>query len=195
LYLLSAAGGVSATYDAIEALLEDVGDVTKRIQVHSQASIDPSLWEVLINIVRTILEILARAEKLAKKPRILEFVSTTFLGKDEKVQGLMSVLKKLTENETRMVLALVHQTTQQIEKNGELISITTGKIESGVRRIQEQISESRNEAKEKEDKEEVVKLLGCSTILDKAYELFESINEKRLPESGSWLLQDPRFQK
>jgi hypothetical protein len=50
LYLLSAAGGVSATYDAIEALLGDVGDAMKRIEVHSQASIDPSLWRSLLKL-------------------------------------------------------------------------------------------------------------------------------------------------
>lgn len=198
LYLLVAAEGVSSTYDAIETLLADIGDVTNRIQVHSQESINPSLRVILIKIVRTILEILGRAEKLTKKRRIVEFASTTFLGKDEKVQGLMSELKKLSENEFQMVIALVNQTTRRIERNGELISATTGRIESGVQsnsisllRITEKI----DDAKEQEDRKALVELLGSSMILEQPYELFESINEKRMAGSGTWLLQDPLFRK
>jgi tRNA(Phe) wybutosine-synthesizing methylase Tyw3 len=58
----------------------------------------------------------------------------------------MSELKKLTENETQMVIALVNQTTRRIENS--------------VQRFEEKINESRNEAKEKEGQDEVVKSLG-----------------------------------
>jgi hypothetical protein len=201
LYLLNAAGGVSSTYDAIETLLGDIGDVTNRIQVHFQDSIDQSLREILIRIVRIILEILARAEKVIKKRRFREFAST-FLGNDEKVQSLMSELKKLTEEETHMVVALVNQTTRRIERNVELISTTTGRIESGVQsnsivllRMEQKMDENSNDAKEKEDQKTLVDLLESSKILEQAKDLFESINEKRMPGSGTWLLQDPLFRR
>jgi fungal STAND N-terminal Goodbye domain len=110
-YLISAADGVSATYDAIESLLKDIMDVTKRTELYSRDTIDLTLHQIVVEIICKMLEILARAEKLAKRPRFVEYASTTFLGKDGKVQGLMDDLTKLTEIEAKMVITLINETT------------------------------------------------------------------------------------
>jgi len=71
-YLIGAADGVSSTYDAIESLLKDIMAVTRRIEVYSKDTMELALRQIVVEIICKMLEILARAERLAKRPRLLE---------------------------------------------------------------------------------------------------------------------------
>ena len=199
-YLISAADGVSSTYDAIESLLKDIMAVTRRIEVYSKDTMDLALRQIVVEIICKMLEILARAERLAKRPRLLEYASTTFLGKDGKVQSLMDDLKKLTDIEAKMVVALINETTRQIERTGEAVSATTERIEKGVEgntitllRIEERFDEGRQEAKETEDRNALANLLGSKTF-ERTRDLFLDVNEDRMADSGDWILEERLFQ-
>jgi Cdc6-like AAA superfamily ATPase len=199
-YLISAADGVTSTYDAIESLLKDIMAVTRRIEVYSKDTMDLALRQIVVEIICKMLEILARAERLAKRPRLLEYASTTFLGRDGKVQSLMDDLKKLTDIEAKMVVTLMSATTRQIERTGEAVSATTERIEKGVEgntiallRIEERFDEGRQEAKETEDRNALANLLGSKTF-ERTRNLFLDINEDRMADSGDWIFEERLFQ-
>ena len=191
---------MSATYDAIESLLKNIMDVTKRIEVYSRDTMDPALCQIVVEIICKLLEIMARAERLARRPRLLEYASTTFLGKDGKVQSLLDELNKLTDVEAKLVVTLINETTLRINENSEVVSATTDRVERGVDgntatlgRIEEKIDEGRLEAKETEDQKALAKLLG-QQVFEKTRNLFLDINEKRMTNSGDWLIEEPLFQ-
>ena len=110
LFLVSSAKGVSETYDSITALLSKLEDFTGRLQEYTRATLDPKLKKKVVEILTTLLEILARSEKLVNKGRFKQYMSVTFLSGTGKVASAVARLDSLMDTEDKLVGSLVYST-------------------------------------------------------------------------------------
>ncbi|KAH8979288.1 hypothetical protein EDB86DRAFT_2836006 [Lactarius hatsudake] len=67
--LLSAASGVSSSYDALVDLFNCVGNFLKRLRVYTNLPLDLSLKEICVKIMVELLSVLALATKQIKQGR------------------------------------------------------------------------------------------------------------------------------
>ncbi|KAI9820909.1 MAG: hypothetical protein M1826_000823 [Phylliscum demangeonii] len=115
-YLIEVAKDVSAHYDTIIKLFAAVKEFTCRLRVHQQQKIDPELQKIVTKILITLMDICAISTKSIKRGRVLKYAKDFFLGRDPAVQDALDRLKSLTENEDKMVGALILAQTGKIGK-------------------------------------------------------------------------------
>ena len=96
-FLVKTAEGVSAAYDLINKLFDQLSDFVVRV-VQYFKGINPELKTKLIQILKYLLEILARSEKIIKDARAKKFFKLLILGKDETTNTLLKKLAKLQES-------------------------------------------------------------------------------------------------
>jgi predicted RNase H-like nuclease len=85
MYLINAARGVSASLDAIAALLGVLKDFTVRLTVYNREDLSHELREKLTEILTTVMEILAWSTKVIKEGvlnRLKLFGKNLLLGND-----------------------------------------------------------------------------------------------------------------
>lgn len=102
--LVQTAEGVSAAYDLIDQLFDQLGDFAVRVVQYSKGT-SPDLKTKLVQIVECLLEILARSEKVIKDARAKKFFKLLILGKDETTNALLERLVQLQEGEQRQINA------------------------------------------------------------------------------------------
>ncbi|PGG96485.1 hypothetical protein AJ79_09575 [Helicocarpus griseus UAMH5409] len=115
MYLINAAHGVSASYDAIVDLLEMLK------AIYNREDLPIELQKKLAEVLATYLEILARSTKVIKggsAGRILSFAKNVVLGNDEKIQDLVSKLESLCQSENSLVGA---ETLIESKKTGRAV--------------------------------------------------------------------------
>ncbi|KAH8983519.1 hypothetical protein EDB92DRAFT_1819449 [Lactarius akahatsu] len=104
--LVSAADGVSASYDALLELFECLGNFLKRLHIYAGISLDPSIMDIIAKIMVELISILALAKKIINRGRL-----TILLG-DSEIETILKRLDRLTQEEARMTtaqtLAVVH---------------------------------------------------------------------------------------
>ena len=88
---------MSAAYDLINKLFDQLSDFVVRV-VQYFKGINPELKTKLIQILKYLLEILARSEKIIKDARAKKFFKLLILGKDETTNTLLKKLAKLQES-------------------------------------------------------------------------------------------------
>lgn len=178
-HLIQSAKGVSEAYDAVEELLARIGAATLRFQQYSQGNVDENLGLLVTETMCKILEILARAEKLANRSRPQEYLRVAFLGTDEKLNSLLKDLERLSEEEARLVLALINSSTQRMER--------------GIEDLGEKINQSRIENMPIIDQRQMDAVLHAS-LSDRMYEIYRSIDQNKIHATGEWIFKDSLMQ-
>lgn len=178
-YLITAAKGVSEAYDDVEGLLARIAAATKRFEVYDQGKINRDLGMLVAETICKILEILGRAEKLARRSRPHEYFRVAVLGKDEKLKGLLDDLERLSSEEARLVLALGHSSNQRIEK--------------AVDKLQVQISQSHAEISTESERRDMAATLDGG-LSDRMYKIYKSIGRDRTRSTSDWIFDDPIMQ-
>ncbi|KAI9812372.1 MAG: hypothetical protein M1826_002839 [Phylliscum demangeonii] len=117
-YLIDAASGVSAAYDAIISLFASMNESTCRLLVHLQQEIVPELRQIVTEIFAEFMSLCATSTKYIKRGRFLKYWKILFMGRDSAIQGALNRLKTLTDNEVKMVGAL---TLSQASKTGKVV--------------------------------------------------------------------------
>ena len=133
LFLVGSAKGVSEAYDSITTLLSKLEDFTGRLQEYTRAAVDPKLKKKVVEILTTLLEVLARSEELIKKGRFKQYVSGTFLGGSEKLATAMTRLNSLIDTENRLVGSLVYST---VLKTNETVDRSEKTVERNEKTLQ-----------------------------------------------------------
>ena len=139
LFLVSSAKGVSEAYDSITELLSELEDFSGRLQEYTRAALDPKLMKKMVTILTTLLEVFARSEKLIKKGRIKQYMSGTFLGRNEKVASAMTRLRSLIDTEDKLVGSMIYSTVlktnetidrseKTMERNEKTLQAVTGSL-------------------------------------------------------------------
>lgn len=89
--LVQTTEGVSAAYNLIDQLFDQLGDFAVRVVQYSKGN-SPDLKIKLVQILECLLEILARSEKVIKDARAKKFFKLLVLGKDKTTNALLERL-------------------------------------------------------------------------------------------------------
>lgn len=207
MYLINAARGVSASLDAIADLLGVLKDFTVRLKVYNREDLSNELREKLTEILTTVIEIFARSTKVIKDGvlnRLKSFGKNVLLGNDQKMQGLMGKLDKLTESEGRLVGAETLVEAKRTGRNVEAVQVTLtentiqlsqltmtqNEMSQGVDQILNAIEGQNAEAQEEKSTkhlETVKKVLKPSVTPQDRY---DEIRRDHVHGSGDWVLDE-----
>ncbi|RHZ66396.1 hypothetical protein CDV55_101215 [Aspergillus turcosus] len=218
--LLTAADGVSASYDAILDLLSTLKDFLVRLKIYTQETLEPHLQGKLAEILAILLQVFGRSTKLIKTGtlgRVLQFTKNVLLGRDEKLQGLVDQLEKLCRGEQRLVAA---ETLTEVKRTGhtvEGIDMTLGETKTIVQdtntRMNQVSSDMENltvgqqkfHAEFRLEMENMNTFLGSRNrglerikeILQPSVypqDMYQSIAKRRVPGTGDWVRSEQLFQ-
>ncbi|KAL2871688.1 NACHT and TPR domain protein [Aspergillus lucknowensis] len=215
-YLMNAAKGVSASYDAIEDLMGSLKDFTIRLKAYSKESISEDLSDKLSDILVTLIEIFALSTKTIRRGRLLKFTRNFLLGNDDAIQAAMGKLDKLTRVEAHLVGA---ETLTESKRTGRVVddvSVTVTSTNAIVRETGVAVNQmsvqmndvhemlgtlmvSANDGKQEssEDREKslqalVTKILRPSKT-DFAQDWYDKIDKARIPGTGDWVRDEDIF--
>ncbi|KAH9054131.1 hypothetical protein EDB87DRAFT_1689540 [Lactarius vividus] len=100
--LIAAASGVSSSYDALVDLFECLAKFLKRLRIHTDLPLTPSMTEISVKIMVELLSVLALATKQIKQGRFKKFAKK-LLGESE-IEAILRRLDRLTQEEGRMTM-------------------------------------------------------------------------------------------
>ncbi|KAE8376136.1 hypothetical protein BDV26DRAFT_294367 [Aspergillus bertholletiae] len=217
-YLMGAAKGVSASYDAIQGLMGTLKDFTIRLKAYSQEAISEDLSNKLSDILVTLVEILALSTKAIRRGRLLKFTRNILLGSNDAIQGAIGKLDKLTRVEAQLVGA---ETLTESKRTGRVVDdisvtvnttnltvmetgMTVNEMNVRVNEVQEMlgtllvsVNEPKPETSEDRQKalqEHVNKVLRPSKT-DSAQDWYDKISKARVPGTGEWVRDENIFQQ
>ncbi|KAL4952200.1 NACHT and TPR domain protein [Aspergillus filifer] len=217
-HLMTAAKGVSASYDAIHELMEALKDFTIRLKVYGRDTISDDLSEKLSDILVTLVEVFALSTKAIRRGRLLKFTRNFLLGNNDAIQGAMNRLDKLTQIEGQLVGA---ETLTEAKRTGRVVDdvsitlkttsatvtetgITVNQMSMQVDQIQDQLGTlmvSVNEGKQasSEDREKsrqsLVKKILKPSKTDFGQDWYDKINKSRVPGTGDWIRSEDIFKQ
>ncbi|SMR50761.1 unnamed protein product [Zymoseptoria tritici ST99CH_1E4] len=178
MYLIGAAGGDSASLDAIAELLDVLKDITVRLAVYNQEDLSRELQYKLAEILTTVSEVFARSTKVVKEGvlhRMKAFGKNLLL-------GLMTRLEKLTSSEDRLVGA------EKLE-----MSLTQNQMAHGVGQILNALEDTKGKVKQEHDvkyMETINRVLKPSVS---PQERFDEIRREHIEHSGDWICSEEAF--
>lgn len=216
MHLVGAAKGVSASYDAIQDLMQTLQDFTIRLKTYTQEAISEALSDKLSDITVTLIEILALSSKTIRRGRLLQFTRNMVLGNNDAIQAAMARLDKLTAVEASLVGA---ETLTESKRAGRVVDdisvtvnytsatvletgMTVNQISEQVHGMQETLKELVITAKEgkqvpHEDQEALqtcVNQVVSPSEVDLAGDWFYKLDKARVPGTGDWLRGEDVFQ-
>ena len=113
-HLLQACGSVSKAYDGIEALFEQMEDITVRLKEYDCGGMESSLQAKMTHILAYILDILGKAEACIKRKRIKQWARSVFM-KDDGIRSSVEKLRNYVEAELGLVIALTYRRVKDME--------------------------------------------------------------------------------
>ncbi|KAH8695196.1 NACHT and TPR domain protein [Talaromyces proteolyticus] len=217
-YLMGAAKGVSASYDAIQDLMETLKDFTIRLKTYSRETISEDLSNKISEILVTLITIFALATKTVRRGRLLKFTRNILLGSNDAIQASMNKLDKLTRVEAGLVgaetLTESKRTGRVVDNMSVTINTTNSTVmETGlmvnqmsfkVNEMQEmmgtlmvsvnEVTQGTGEEREKSLQDTVKNILKPSKT-DSAQDWYEKINKARVPGTGDWIRGEDIFKR
>ncbi|KAH8991483.1 hypothetical protein EDB86DRAFT_1607418 [Lactarius hatsudake] len=98
--LITAADGVSSSYDALVDLFECIGNFLKRLRIYTDVPLTSSMTDIIVKILVELLSVFALATKQIKQGRFKKFAKK-LLGESE-IEAVLQRLDRLTQEEGRM---------------------------------------------------------------------------------------------
>ncbi|KAJ6009081.1 hypothetical protein N7522_004097 [Penicillium canescens] len=216
MHLVGAAKGVSASYNAIQDLMQMLQDFTIRLRAYTQEAISEALSDKLSDIIVTLIEIFALSSKTIRRGRLLKYTRNILLGNDDAIQAAMVRLDRFTQVEVNLVGA---ETLTESKRAGRVVDgisvtvnatnetvletgMTVNQISAQVHEVQETLEKlivSANEEKQdtRENQEALQGLISQvlrPSKIDSAQEWFDKIDKARVPGTGDWVHEDDVFQ-
>ncbi|KAI9457890.1 hypothetical protein F5148DRAFT_339228 [Russula earlei] len=101
--LLSAAIGVSSSYDALSDLFDCVSNFLNRLNIYTKIPLSPMISDLIVRIMVEVLSVFALATKQINQGRFKKFAKK-LLGEND-VEAILQRLDRLTQEEARMNVA------------------------------------------------------------------------------------------
>ncbi|RLL95865.1 hypothetical protein CFD26_105362 [Aspergillus turcosus] len=215
-YLVTAAKGVSSSYDAIEDLMGTLKDFTIRLKAYSQEQISEDLSDKLSDILTTLVEIFALSTKAIKRGRLLKFTRNILLGTDDAIKAAVGKLDKLTKVEASLVGA---ETLTEAKRTGRVVdtlqttvtstNVTVQETGMAVNQMTVQVTEVHEmlgnlliAAKDKDEnhgesaktQSDLVRKILQPSATDSAQDWYDRISKARVPGTGDWIRREDVFQ-
>jgi hypothetical protein len=213
-YLIGAAKGISAKYDAIVDLMATLQNFTARLQVYSREHISDALGEKFADILATLIDVFAFSRKEIKSGRLLGFGKSLLVGKNPRIDDAVARLAKLTESEALLVGA---ETLTEVKQSGRTldgVSTTLNSTSTVVTQIRGDVSQlgigvshlnqkldaamlasdkstaEIKDAKNISSQERIKAVLRPSVS---ALDWYDKINRSRVPGTCNWIREEPLF--
>ncbi|KAI0275997.1 hypothetical protein BGY98DRAFT_745510 [Russula aff. rugulosa BPL654] len=126
--LLSAASGVTSSYDALLDLFECLGNFLKRLEVYTTIPPIPAMIDLIIKIMVELLSVLSLATKQIRQGRFKKFMKKLFGKRKGKIQAALERLDRLTKDEglsaVAQTLGIVHQGSNETNKTKRLLFLS-----------------------------------------------------------------------
>ncbi|KAL4879221.1 tetratricopeptide repeat domain protein [Aspergillus karnatakaensis] len=185
-YLLDAASGVSAKYDAIIELMEILKDFAIRLDIYARQHISEHLRDKLTDITVAMLEVFAVSRRQIERGRLREFGKNLLLGNDE---GMLNKLHGLLDGESHLVGA---ETLTEVKVANSKIQ----RVDSSLSRLTQQIANLRatqpptEQAQDKGARQHVKRVLQPTTGAD---EIYSAVDRSRIAGTGDWIREEQDF--
>ncbi|KAF8256822.1 hypothetical protein EI94DRAFT_1710150 [Lactarius quietus] len=141
--LFAAAGGVSASYDALLELFECIGSFLKRLDIYAKISLSPVMTEIVVKMMVELVSVLALARKQIKQGRFKQFAKK-LLG-DTEIESILRRLDRLTQEEARMMDAQILEVVYGLINNMKVVmdggEASTSAIRKSLVTMQDVLSE------------------------------------------------------
>ncbi|KAH1702959.1 hypothetical protein KXX24_007291 [Aspergillus fumigatus] len=215
-YLVTAAKGVSSSYDAIEDLMGTLKDFTIRLKAYGREQISEDLSDKLSDILTTLVEIFALSTKAIKRGRLLKFTRNILLGTDDAIKEAVDKLDKLTKVEASLVGA---ETLVEAKRTGRVVdtlqttvtstNVTVQETGKAVNQMTVQVTEvhemlgnlliATNGKDEKhgdtaKSQRDLVRKILQPSATDSAQDWYDRISKTRVPGTGDWVRHEDVFQ-
>jgi hypothetical protein len=161
-------------------------------------------------VLITLIEIFALSSKAIKEGRILKFAKNVLLGSNDKIQGAVDKLSKLTSSEDSLVGAETLTEAKRTGRKVDGVSMTVGAInvtiqemgmtvdhvDIGVSELNDKVTNimhAMDEVQEEKDKkyqDSIKKTLRPSVS---AQDWYDKINKSRVPGTGDWIRDEGLF--
>ncbi|OQN99698.1 hypothetical protein B0A48_14468 [Cryoendolithus antarcticus] len=184
-HLLQACESVSACYDAVEELFEQMGNITMRLREYEHGGMEVSLRVKMAQILAYILEIMGITEKVVRRKRFKQWARSVFMNDDE-IKPSMQRLQVFAEEELGLVVALT------FARVGELQN-TTSDLHKGVTEVLANQRSERLRAFSEADERLIAERLQTDTTSEIARKYQQNV-ELLTKGTGLWIREDPMFQ-
>jgi hypothetical protein len=130
-----AADGVSSSYDALVDLFECLGNFLKRLRIYTDVPLNPSMTDIIGEIMVELLSVFALATKQIKQGRFskcivifdafiaqhgIEKFAKKLLGESE-IEAVLQRLDRLTHEEGRMTVAQTLEVVHGLVSNVKIV--------------------------------------------------------------------------
>ena len=183
--------------------------------VYTQENTSQELQEKLVQILTTLISVLALSRRTIKHGRTWGFGRNILLGDNDRVDAAVARLDKLTQSESRLVgaetlteskrvgrtlddmVVTVTASNAELHSHGTVLSSVNLDIKA-MRREFDQLAQTMNEvaveATEEKDQKHRDKLKEILRPSVSAQDLYDHMSKKRVAGTGEWIRDEPLFQ-
>ncbi|GKT56135.1 NACHT and TPR domain-containing protein [Colletotrichum tofieldiae] len=188
MYLINAAKDVSACYDSIIDLFDQMQDFTVRLKFYVSQKMSTELYDKVVKILVTIFEIFVLATHEVRKGRLKSYFKRLF-GSESKVPEAMKKLASLTEGEERLVIAETSAGVKRSLSNQERLLEMMSRVDVNVQtlRTETRVPQTREQALSS-NRDKLKGILQPSVYPEDTY---SALNRTRTRGTCDWILEDP----
>ncbi|KAH8979990.1 hypothetical protein EDB86DRAFT_3248186, partial [Lactarius hatsudake] len=117
--LITAADGVSSSYDSLADLFECIGNFLKRLRIYTDIPLTPSMMDIIVTIMVELLFVFALATKQIRQGRFKKFAKK-LLGESE-IEAVLQRLDRLTQEEGRITVAQILEVVHGLVNNVKIV--------------------------------------------------------------------------
>ncbi|KAF0317299.1 hypothetical protein K4K61_000223 [Colletotrichum sp. SAR11_59] len=188
MYLVNAAKDVSACYDSIIDLFDQMQDFTIRLKFYVSQKMSNELHDKVVKILVTIFEIFVIAAHEVRNGRLKSYFKRLF-GKESKVPEAMKKLAALTEGEERLVIAETSAGVKRSLSNQDRLLEMMSRVDVNVQtlRAETRVPQTREQALSS-NRDKLKGILQPSVYPEDS---LSALNRTRTPGTCDWILEDP----
>ncbi|KAK1986079.1 NACHT and TPR domain-containing protein [Colletotrichum cereale] len=188
MYLINAAKDVSACYDSIIDLFDQMQDFTVRLKFYVSQRMSNELHDKIVKILVTIFEIFVLAAYEVRKGRLKSYFKRLF-GSESKVPDAMKKLASLTEGEERLVIAETSAGVKRSLSNQERLLEMMSRVDVNVQtlRTETRVPQTREQALSS-NRDKLKGILQPSVYPEDTH---SALNRTRTRGTCDWILEDP----
>ncbi|CCF38622.1 NACHT and TPR domain-containing protein [Colletotrichum higginsianum] len=188
MYLINAAKDVSACYDSIIDLFDQMQDFTVRLKFYVSQKLSAELYDKVVKILVTIFEIFVLATHEVRKGRLKSYFKR-LLGSESKVPDAMKKLASLTEGEERLVIAETSAGVKRSLSNQERLLEMMSRVDVNVQtlRTETRVPQTREQALSS-NRDKLKGILQPSVYPEDTY---SALNRTRTQGTCDWIFDDP----
>ncbi|KAL3478572.1 hypothetical protein BJX99DRAFT_224327 [Aspergillus californicus] len=167
--LIQGARRVSQSFDMITDLFQKLGHFSMRLDSYKGVPLSEGMKTIIVKVLINVLRVCAASQKLLSrgsfKARLSKWAKNTFL-EDTSISSLLDELEELTSQEHKTVSAHALNLTHQALRN---------------------TSELLERDSDRADRERISKVKAALNPVAASGQVFSSISNGRIPDSGSWV--------